>query len=214
MIEDARAGGSTLAEIAGNYDLTLRTVPALDATGKDGDGTAIADLPGGPALVTAVFASDVGLDNNPIPAGDGYVWFEVTAVTAERDRELAEVRDKVIAAWKDAEVEKALTARAEDIRGQIESGGDIATIATGAGLTVQTAAAVKRAGDPPIGLAAPAVEAAFGGPKGYAAVADGENGAKLVITSTDSDDPALLLRRARPRRARKAVLQRDSPTIS
>ena len=59
----------------------------------------------------------------------------------------------------------------------------------GAGLTVQTAAAVKRAGDPPVGLPAPAVEAAFGGPKGYAAVADGEGGAKLVITSTEVTVP-------------------------
>ena len=40
-----------------------------------------------------------------------------------------------------------------------------------------------------IGLAAPAVEAAFGGPKGYAAVADGEDGAKLVITSTEVTVP-------------------------
>jgi peptidyl-prolyl cis-trans isomerase D len=189
VIEDARAGGATLAEIAGNYDLTLRTVPALDAAGRDADGAAIADLPGGQALVTAAFESDVGLENNPIPATDGYVWFQVTSVAAERDRELAEVRDKVIAAWKAAEVEKRLTARAEEIRDQVENGGDLAAIATSAGLTVQTAAAVKRGGEPPIGLSAPAVEAAFGGPKGYAAVADGEGGAKLVITSTEVTVP-------------------------
>ena len=95
----------------------------------------------------------------------------------------------MIAAWKAAEVEKRLTARAEEIRDQVENGGDLAAIATGAGLTVQTAAAVKRAGEPPIGLAAPAVEAAFGGPKGYAAVADGEDGAKLVITATEVTVP-------------------------
>jgi peptidyl-prolyl cis-trans isomerase D len=71
----------------------------------------------------------------------------------------------------------------------VENGGDLAAIATGAGLTVQTATAVKRAGDPPIGLAGPAVEAAFGGPKGYAAVADGEDGAKVVITSTEVTVP-------------------------
>lgn len=189
VIEDARAGGASLQEIAGNYGLTLRTVPALDAAGRDADGNPVADLPAGQTLVTAVFESDVGLDNNPIPADQGYLWYEVTSVAAERDRELAEVRDKVIAAWKVAEVEKRLTARADDIRDQLEHGGELARIAADAGLTVQTAAAVKRAGDPPIGLTAPAVEAAFGGPRGYAAVAGGEGGAKLVIISTEVTVP-------------------------
>ena len=190
VIEDARAGGATLAEIAGNYGLTLRTVPAIDASGRDGDGNAIADLPGGQSLVTEIFQSDVGLDNNPIPVDKGYVWFDVTAVAAERDRELPEVREKVIAAWKAAEIQKRLAARADDIRKQVENGGDIAAIATGAGLTVETAAGVKRVGDPPAGLDQPAIQAAFGGPKGYAAVTDGADGAKLVIVSTDVTVPA------------------------
>ncbi len=64
VIEDARAGGSSLQEIASNYGLKVITYPAIDATGKDGDGVAIADLPGGTALVSAVFESDVGLENN------------------------------------------------------------------------------------------------------------------------------------------------------
>ena len=187
VIEDARAGGATLEEIAANYDLTLRPIPAVDATGKDADGNAIADLPGGQALVSAVFESDVGLENNPIPADQGYVWYAVTAVSAARDRELAEVRDKVIAAWKAAEVEKRLTERADQIRDQVESGGDLATVATG--LEVKTADAVKRTGEPPAGLSAAAVQAAFGGPKGFAAVADGENDAKLVLVATDVTVP-------------------------
>ncbi len=187
VIEDARAGGATLEEIAANYDLTLRAIPAVDATGKDADGNAIADLPGGQALVSAVFESDVGLENNPIPADQGYVWYAVTAVSAARDRELAEVRDKVIAAWKAAEVEKRLTERADQIRDQVESGGDLATVATG--LEVKTADAVKRTGEPPAGLSAAAVQAAFGGPKGFAAVADGENDAKLVLVATDVTVP-------------------------
>ena len=187
VIEDDRAGGTTLEEIAAKYDLKLRAIPAVDATGKDADGNAIADLPGGQALVTAVFASDVGLENNPIPAGQGYVWYAVTAVTAERDRELTEVRDRVIAAWRAAEVEKRLTERADQIRDQVESGGDLATVATG--LEVKTADAVKRGGEPPAGLPAAAVQAAFGGPKGYAAVADGDNNAKLVLVATDVTVP-------------------------
>jgi peptidyl-prolyl cis-trans isomerase D len=189
VIEDARAGGSTLEEIATNYDLTLRTIPAVDASGRDADGNPIADIPGGQALVTAVYESDVGLENNPIPADEGYVWYTVTSVAAARDRELAEVREKVIAAWKAAEVQKRLAERAEEIRTQLKDGGDLAAIAATTGLTVETAVAVKRGADAPIGLPAPAVDAAFGGPRGYAAVADGEGGTKLVVTTTEVTIP-------------------------
>lgn len=184
VIEDARAGGATLEEIAQNYDLTVRTVPAVDANGKDADGNAIPDLPGGQTLVSAIFESDVGLENNPIPADKGYVWYSVTSVAAPRDRELSEVRDQVIAAWKADEVQKQLTARAEEIRKKIEDGGELMTFGTADGLWVQTATGVSRGGQPPIGLTPAAVEAAFGGPKGYAAVADGDNGSRIVIVTT------------------------------
>lgn len=190
VIEDARAGGATLEEIAQNYDLTLRTIPAIDASGQDADGVAIADLPGGQPLVAAIFESDVGLDNNPIAAGQGYVWYAVTAVSAPRDRELAEVRERVVTAWKAAETQERLTARADEIRQQVADGGDLAAIATGAGLTVETATGVTRVGEPPAGLTPQIVEAAFGGPKGYAAVAEGTNGGRIVVVTTGVTVPA------------------------
>lgn len=184
VIEDARAGGASLEEIAANYDLTLRTIPAIDASGQDADGTAIADLPGGQPLVAAIFESDVGLDNNPIAEGQGYVWYAVTAVSEPRDRDLAEVRERVVTAWKAEEVQKRLATRAEEIRKQVESGDDLAAIATTAGVTVETASGVTRVGDPPAGLGQPVVEAAFGGPQGFAAIADGDAGSKIVVVTT------------------------------
>ena len=119
VIEDARAGGATLSEIAGNYDLNLMTYPAIDGTGKDGDGNEITDLPGGRALVSEVFQSDVGLENNAIPVEGGYVWYEGTAGNAARDRELSEVKDKVIAAFKEAEVDKKLVEMANGLRDRL-----------------------------------------------------------------------------------------------
>ena len=184
VIEDARAGGATLEEIAQNYDLELRTIPAISANGTDADGNAIPDLPGGQTLVTDIFQSDVGLENNPIAANNGYVWYSVTSVAAPRDRELSEVRDRVIAAWKADEVQKQLSERAEALRKKVADGGDLMSLGTADGLWVQTATDVTRGGEPPAGLSAPIVEAAFGGPQGYAAVADGEDGSRIVIVTT------------------------------
>ncbi len=188
-IEDARAGGSTLQEIADKYGLKVRTIPAVDAEGKDTNGDAIPDLPGGPALVKALFDTDVGMENNPLPVDKGYVWYEVTSVAAARDRELSEVRDKVAAAWKADEVAKRLTAKADDIKSRLSGGADIASVASDMGLEVKTADGVKRGAQPPAGLTAAAIGSAFDGPKGYVSVADGADGAKVVLVATDVTIP-------------------------
>ena len=61
-IEDARAGGATLDEIATNNKLTVKTI-TVDQSGKDADGAAVADIPAQAGLLKAAFDSDVGIDN-------------------------------------------------------------------------------------------------------------------------------------------------------
>src|SRR5690606_25222997 len=61
-IEDARAAGATLNEVAGKYELKLVNVAALDESGRTVDGAAIPDLPQG--LAAAAFQSEVGLEND------------------------------------------------------------------------------------------------------------------------------------------------------
>src|SRR5581483_11516834 len=103
VVEDARAGGETLAEIGKKYDIPIVTIPAVDKNGADDKGEAIKNLPAG--LVSGAFASDVGVQNEPIAIEGGFVWYDVTAVTPEHDRELKDVRDKVVAAWTRNEVD-------------------------------------------------------------------------------------------------------------
>ena len=103
-------------EIAAKHSLQLRTVEAVDQSGKDAAGNAVADLPGGDALLSAAFESDIGIENDPLPIADnGILWFEVTKVTAARDRALSEVRDRVVEAWKKDAVAKGLEERAKEI---------------------------------------------------------------------------------------------------
>ena len=66
-IEDARAGGAKISEVAGKYGMKLVTIPAVDAEGKDADGNPVPDLPAN--LLTAAFQTDVGLENDPVAAG-------------------------------------------------------------------------------------------------------------------------------------------------
>src|SRR4029079_5811484 len=81
----------------------------------------------------------VGIPNDPIqPDANSYVWYDVTAITETRDRPLAEVHDKVVAAWKDAERQKKLEAKAADLKGKLDGGDDIAKVAADNQLDVKT----------------------------------------------------------------------------
>ena len=75
-------------------------------------------------LCVAPFASDVGVDNDPLqlPNG-GYVWYDVTGITPARERTLDEVKDQVEARWRDDEIAKRLKAKAADILDKLKAGG-------------------------------------------------------------------------------------------
>jgi peptidyl-prolyl cis-trans isomerase D len=191
VIEDARAGGSTLKEIAGKYGLKLVTIPAVDKSGKDQAGNPVAGLPGGEALLGEAFQTDVGVANAPVRTADNsYVWYDVTGVTAAHDRTLDEVKDKVIAAWKHDKVNELMTAKANEIKDRLAKGEDIAKVAQELGVDVKTADNVTREAAPTGDLTAAAVQSAFGGPKGTAAVAPGKaDQSKIVLVVTDTTVP-------------------------
>lgn len=188
-IEDARAGGDTLADVAARYGLTVQTLAAVDATGKDADGNAVANIPAN--LVAAVFASDVGLENNPIqPDRTSYVWYDVTNVAPPRDRPLDEVRDRAVAAWKESERARLLQERADALAQKVNDGTPLATLATAEGLAVRNAADVTRVTQPSGDLSAAAVRAIFDAERGKAFVAAGSDAmARLVMVVDTISEP-------------------------
>ena len=184
-IEDARAGGATLADAAKKYALKVVTIPAVDAHGNDAAGKPLDNLPQG--LVAAAFQSDVGLQNDPLQTSDnGYVWYDVTGVTAPRERPLSEVHDAVVAAWKDAERAKQLDASADALKTKLDDKQPIATVAQTAGLTVQTASALTRTSTPNGDLSADALKSVFAVQQGAAVVADGAQPLTKVVLTVDS----------------------------
>jgi peptidyl-prolyl cis-trans isomerase D len=190
--EDERAAGSTLAEAAKKLGLKSRTIDAVDRSGRGPDEKPIADLPKSPDVVAAAFASDVGVDNDPLqlPSG-GYLWFDVTGVTPARDRTLDEVKDKVAARWRDDEIAKRLHAKADDMVGKLKAGTTLDQLATEAGLKVVTATDLQR-GKPGGFAPAKLVEAAFKTPKGAPASAAGdEETTRFVFRVTGVTDPPL-----------------------
>jgi peptidyl-prolyl cis-trans isomerase D len=191
-VEDSRAAGETLTEIAGKLGVPLKIIDAVDPSGNRADGETSADVPGGIRVVAGAFASDVDIENDAVRTEEGgYVWYEVTAVTAESDRTLDEVREDVVSAWKQAETEKRLTEKADDIFSRLKTGEPIETIGEKLELDVRTASKLTRAKQPPADLSASVVRATFDGPRGHIAVADGagDSGSKIVLVVTGTNVP-------------------------
>jgi len=189
-IEDLRAGAKPLADIAKEKGLTLVQVPAVDASGLDKAGNPV-DLPEKDAVVKAAFASDIGVDNEPLRTATGYVWYDVTGIEASREKSLDEVRDQVATQWREDQVAQRLAEKANELTGRLEKGEAIETVAQDAGAQVKNATDLARntAMDD---LAAEAVNRIFAVPVGKAGHAANGTDARAVFKVTSAAVPPLV----------------------
>lgn len=185
-IEDAKAGGATLDEIATKNKLKLVKI-ATDASGNDAEGKPLADIPAKDALLKAAFESDIGIDNAAVTTQDnGSVWYQVTSINPAHDRPLDEVRQKVIDAWRKATTQERLVAKAKEVADSLGKGQTLDAAATALALTVQTDSGQTRGSKPPADFSADALKAAFAGPKGHVATTAGVNDGEQIVLQVDS----------------------------
>ncbi|WP_332696727.1 SurA N-terminal domain-containing protein [Bosea sp. (in: a-proteobacteria)] len=145
-IEDQRASARPLSEIAKEFGLTIRPLGPVDSGLRKPDGTQDALLTGGDAALTAIFGSDIGVDNEALrlPNNGGYVWFEVTKIEPPRDRGFDEVKAEVERQWRADEVSSKLAAKARELIQRLDAGEPFATVVTSAGLTAEEASGLGR----------------------------------------------------------------------
>lgn len=146
-IEDELSAGTQFEDIALKLKLPLRTIEAVDRSGRAPDGQPVAELPSGTNVVDAAFAADQGVENDPLPLqGGGFVWYNVAAVTPSHERTLDEVKDRVEARWREDEVAKRLDAKTTEILDKLKAGTALADIAAADGLKLDTKWGLKRQG--------------------------------------------------------------------
>ncbi len=190
QIEDAIAGGGKLRDIAQRFGMTPIVVEKMAKDGTLTDGTTFAAIPDAAKLIGAVFESDVGVENETLDlGGKGFVWYAVTAVAPAHDRPLAEVRDRVLGAWKTEEIRKRLVEIAERITDRVKKGEDLVAVAKELGFEATTTTEFKR-DDRPEGLSPAAVAAAFEGPEGHIASVAGNGDARIVLQVASVTAPA------------------------
>jgi peptidyl-prolyl cis-trans isomerase D len=184
-IEDQRSAGKSLAEAAKSVGLDVRTIDAIDSSGRDKDGKPVEGLVAGPDLLKAAFASDIGVDNDTVNTADGgYVWFEVAGIEPAHERKLDEVKREVEAAWRNDETQRILSQKATDMVKELQGGGEFATLANAASLPLQHSNEVKRSGAS--GFTPAAIVQVFNVPTGGIGQAAAEGGGRLVFHVLDS----------------------------
>jgi peptidyl-prolyl cis-trans isomerase D len=172
-IEDERASGAGLAEVAQRLQLQARTIEAIDRSGRSPEGMPVLGLPVGTDVLTPAFATDMGVENEPLQVDGGHLWYEVAGITPSRERPLEEVKDQVEARWRADEIAARLRTKAAEILDKLKSGATLAEVATADGLKVETETGLKRASRSQA-LPGKVVEEIFRTPKGAPGSAPGE----------------------------------------
>jgi peptidyl-prolyl cis-trans isomerase D len=208
-IEDDRAGGATLEQAAEKEKLPLVTYN-VDRSGRDPDGKPIANLIHAPDIISAAFASDVGVDNDPIDADSGYVWYDVAAITPARDRTLDEVKDQVTQRWRDDEAASRLKTKVADLLDKLKNGTPLDTLAATDGLKIETASELKR-GDSSGDVSAKMTGTIFHTAKDAFGSAVGDNPAQwIVFRVTDVKTPKIDASSPQAARIQQAVQRQMS----
>ncbi len=138
-VQDMQAGGQGLAEIGAQLHLDVTTYDAVDRYGMTPDGEMLVQLLAMDGLLEAAFEIVEGEDSGfrDTAAGDFYI-VRLDAIMPTRVKPFSEVRDDVLTAWRDDQVDQALAALGEEATARINGGHDFATVAAEMGRTVRT----------------------------------------------------------------------------
>ena len=189
-IEDERASGASLEQAAQKLKLPVASYD-VDRSGRDPDGKLVA-LPHSGQVISAAFASDVGVDSEPIEADGGYIWYSVAGIMPARDRSLDEVKDKVEQQWREDQVAARLKSKAVDLLDKLKGGAEFETLAKADGLKLETADKLKRQAGAGAGLPPKVIVAIFHTAKDGFGGAEGDQPSQwIVFRVTGVTDPKL-----------------------
>jgi peptidyl-prolyl cis-trans isomerase D len=179
QIEDARAGGSTLEEAAKKANVAVVNYE-IDRSRRDPNGKLVDNLPHAADVIAAAFTSDVGVENDPVAADGGYVWYDVAAITPAHDRTLDQVKSEIETRWREDEGATRLKAKAADLLDKLRSGTSLDDIAKTENLKVETADNLQR-NKPAPGLSTKIAASVFRTAKDAFGSAEGDQPTDWVI---------------------------------
>jgi peptidyl-prolyl cis-trans isomerase D len=211
-IEDERAGGASLAQVAEKLKLPVTTYD-VDRSSRDQSGKLVANLVHAGQVISAAFATEPGVDNDPVDADGGYIWYNVVSVTPSRDRTLDEVKDQVEASWRDDEITSRLKAKSAELLDKLKGGTPLDAVAAADGLKIETADKLTR-GKPVGDISAKVVASVFRTAKDGFGGAEGNKPSDWVVFRvTGVTDPKLDANSADAKRIADVVVRQESDDI-
>ncbi|MGB6906285.1 MAG: peptidyl-prolyl cis-trans isomerase [Methyloceanibacter sp.] len=188
-IEDERASGTQLSEVAGKFKLNYQVFDQVDRKGQGPDGKAL-ELPQKTDLLNAIFATDSGVENDPIDAKDeGLIWYEVLGVTPQQLKPFDQVKDEVGKDWRLDEERTRLAKYTDDLVKQLAAGKTLDELAKELNTEVLPSEPLKRSGLT-VNVLPVAVTQAFTLPQGgYGSAPSGVNESRIVF-QVDTITPA------------------------
>jgi peptidyl-prolyl cis-trans isomerase D len=189
-IEDELASGASLSEIAAKLKLSYQTIDQVDRQGRKPDGAAVT-LPAQKELLNAAFATDTGVENDPIDAKDeGVIWYEVLGVVPEQLKPFDQVKDEVTKDWRTDEMRSGLAKYAQGLVDSLSGGKSLEDLAKELNVEVLTSDPLKR-DSITINVLPPAVAQAFTLPeKGYGSAPSGVEEGRIVFQVDKVTPPA------------------------
>jgi len=179
-VDEQVGAGTPLEQIAKSLKLPYLTINAVDRSGRDADGKPVT-LPKGADLIGAIFSATANQENDALQTDDGgVIWYNVDAVTDSRERTLDEVKDQVMARWRDEQLIERLNAKAKEMLEKLKAGAKLADLAAAEKVPLAKTKWLKRRGADG-DLPPNAVAVLFQTPKGEAAVADGKQPTERII---------------------------------
>ncbi len=143
--EDQIGGGATLEEAGASVGSPAVTIEAVDRDGKAPGGAAAAGLPDLASLLPVAFAAEQGIESELTEAGDkGFFMVRVDNVIAPALKPLADVREEVIAAWKEQQRIKSAEAQAKELAQLVDGGTDFKTLAGIVPASIETVGPITR----------------------------------------------------------------------
>ncbi len=160
-LDDVLGRGARLQEAAADFELPLRTIPAIDAKGLDTAGATVPDLP--PRLLETAFETAQGMESPLIEAGDdSYFVVQVDGVTPSALRPFEEVRSQVLDAWRAEQRDRRAKKLADELAEGLRGGRELAALAAEKQLKAVTTPPFTRTGEAvEPGLSRAAVAALF-----------------------------------------------------
>jgi peptidyl-prolyl cis-trans isomerase D len=191
-IEDERAAGNGLTDAGQKTNLPVRTIEAVDRSGRGPNGEQVTGLPQGVDVLSSAFSTDVNVESDPLEVpGGGYIWYEVVGITPSRERNLDEVKDRVEARWREDQIASRLKAKADEMVEKVKAGSPLSQIAAAENLKLESGIKFKR-NRAPEGLTTKAGDAVFRTAKGGAGTAEGDGTSERVVFQvTDIIEPTL-----------------------